>query len=40
MVPTTSIATRGEPSQEDEEPLFPVALIPGIGDVTVIDTSR
>lgn len=35
--PTRSIATKGEPSRADRESPFPVAVVPGIGDITVVD---
>ena len=35
------MATRGESIREDKvEPLFPVVLVPGIGDVMIIELSR
>ena len=35
------MATRGESSREDKvESLFPVVLVPGIGNVTIIELIR
>lgn len=36
---TISIATKGEPSRADRKPLLPIAVVPGIEDVTVVELT-